>query len=117
MELPGRGKRGDQRSRRTEGCKSSVGPGNRIGLVGLQGDVKDVKRWRSGDAEFDRVTGGGLVKGSAVLIGGDPGIGKSTLLLQTAAALASHPSAPLRVAYVSGEESVDKCECGPAAWG
>ena len=91
-----------------KGAKSSVGPGNRIGLVGLQGDVKDVKRWRSGDAEFDRVTGGGLVKGSAVLIGGDPGIGKSTLLLQTAAALASHPSAPLRVAYVSGEESVDQ---------
>ena len=91
-----------------KGAKNAVGAGNRIGLVRLKGDIKDVKRWRSGDAEFDRVTGGGLVKGSAVLIGGDPGIGKSTLLLQTSAALANHAETPLRVAYVSGEESVDQ---------
>ncbi len=59
-------------------------------------------RLRSGIEEFDRVLGGGLVDGSAVLIGGDPGIGKSTLLLQAVAAL-SHDG-PVCL-YVSGEES------------
>ena len=59
-------------------------------------------RMRSGIEEFDRVLGGGLVDGSAVLIGGDPGIGKSTLLLQAVAAL-SHDGPPCL--YVSGEES------------
>jgi DNA repair protein RadA/Sms len=54
-------------------------------------------------AELDRVTGGGFVMGSAVLVGGDPGIGKSTLLLQAAAALARQGK---RVVYVSGEEAV-----------
>ncbi len=55
--------------------------------------------------EFDRVLGGGLVAGSAVLIGGDPGIGKSTLMLQIAAAVAAPDAA---VVYVSGEESVEQ---------
>lgn len=55
--------------------------------------------------EFDRVLGGGLVRGSLVLLGGDPGIGKSTLVLQTAAALAA---AGRRVLYVSGEESAQQ---------
>ncbi|MCF7985539.1 MAG: DNA repair protein RadA [Thiohalocapsa sp.] len=55
----------------------------------------------SGIGELDRVLGGGLVQGSVVLIGGDPGIGKSTLLLQACAALSGHES----VLYVSGEES------------
>ena len=59
-------------------------------------------RVRSGIEEFDRVLGGGLVDGSAVLIGGDPGIGKSTLLLQAAASLSHDGPACL---YVSGEES------------
>ena len=64
--------------------------------------VETVSRLSSGSDEFDRVLGGGLVAGSVVLIGGDPGIGKSTLLLQTLAHLCvSHP-----VLYVSGEESV-----------
>ena len=53
--------------------------------------------------ELDRATGGGFVRGSAVLIGGDPGIGKSTLLMQAAAALARRGH---RVIYVSGEEAV-----------
>jgi DNA repair protein RadA/Sms len=56
-------------------------------------------------AELDRVLGGGLVTGSVVLIGGDPGIGKSTLLLQTIAMLAAKK---VRVLYVSGEESVSQ---------
>ncbi|MDE0342562.1 MAG: DNA repair protein RadA [Deltaproteobacteria bacterium] len=60
------------------------------------------RRLRSGIEEFDRVLGGGLVDGSAVLIGGDPGIGKSTLLLQAVAALSRDGSPCL---YVSGEES------------
>ena len=58
-----------------------------------------------GIAELDRVLGGGLVPASAVLVGGDPGIGKSTLLLQAAACLARSGR---RVLYVSGEESIDQ---------
>lgn len=60
------------------------------------------KRIRTGILEFDRVLGGGLVSGSVVLIGGDPGIGKSTLMLQALAGLASNGG---EVLYVSGEES------------
>ena len=59
-------------------------------------------RTRTGLTEFDRVLGGGVVQGSLVLIGGDPGIGKSTLLLQVASRLAGKPG---QVLYVSGEES------------
>ena len=61
----------------------------------------DVPRFGTGIEEFDRVLGGGLVAGGVVLIGGDPGIGKSTLLLQALANL-SHAKSVL---YVSGEES------------
>jgi len=61
----------------------------------------DVPRFSTGIGEFDRVLGGGLVSGGVVLIGGDPGIGKSTLLLQALASLAK----TRRVLYVSGEES------------
>lgn len=59
-------------------------------------------RLKTGIAEFDLVLGGGAMKRSAVLIGGEPGIGKSTLLLQTAAAAAAHGA---QILYVSGEES------------
>jgi len=62
------------------------------------------QRWSSCDPEFDRVLGGGLVAGSVVLLGGDPGIGKSTLLLSTAAALGQKR----QVLYVSGEESLQQ---------
>ncbi len=65
-------------------------------------DTSNVPRIRTGLTEFDRVLGGGVVPGSLVLIGGDPGIGKSTLLLQVAARLAGKPG---RVLYASGEES------------
>jgi len=75
-----------------------------IAFTALEGDVSPVARRMTGIAEFDRVTGGGLVPGSALLIGGDPGIGKSTLLLQVAAALSS----TARCAYISGEEAVDQ---------
>ena len=64
-------------------------------------DAADVPRFSSGIGEFDRVLGGGLVAGGVVLIGGDPGIGKSTLLLQSLGQMASQR----KVLYVSGEES------------
>ncbi|WP_322043342.1 DNA repair protein RadA [Paraburkholderia sp. J67] len=64
-------------------------------------EASDVPRFTSGVGEFDRVLGGGLVAGGVVLIGGDPGIGKSTLLLQSLAEIA----ADRRALYVSGEES------------
>src|SRR6185436_19436327 len=68
------------------------GPGRNRGrpleFAGLTGSTPQPPRYKSGIVEFDRVCGGGLVVGSALLIGGDPGIGKSTLLLQVAAALA-----------------------------
>jgi len=66
----------------------------------IEGSAED--RWRTGIGELDRVLGGGLVPGSLVLIGGDPGIGKSTLALEMAAALGAQGHAVL---YVSGEES------------
>src|SRR5690606_34141511 len=63
-----------------------------------------VERRSSGFGEFDRVLGGGLVPGSVVLLGGDPGIGKSTLLLKALASLAAEGPA----CYVTGEESLDQ---------
>ncbi|MEY5043262.1 MAG: hypothetical protein RJA19_489 [Bacteroidota bacterium] len=62
-------------------------------------------RFSSGDGELDRVLGGGLVPGSVVLLGGEPGIGKSTLMLQAALSLAA---AGKRVLYVGGEESPEQ---------
>ncbi|HEB56619.1 MAG TPA: DNA repair protein RadA [Gammaproteobacteria bacterium] len=64
-------------------------------------ETDDMQRRQTGIAEFDRVLGGGLVAGSVVLIGGDPGIGKSTLLLQTLVAMATQDA----VLYITGEES------------
>jgi len=64
----------------------------------------DVQRFATGSEEFDRVLGGGLVAGSVVLIGGDPGIGKSTLLLQALVRL----NDDMNVLYVTGEESVSQ---------
>ena len=84
-------------------------PARRVGMAGAVAKVqmlaaleaREAPRIPSGIAEFDRVLGGGLVAGGVVLIGGDPGIGKSTLLLQALCRLAqAHP-----VVYVSGEES------------
>jgi DNA repair protein RadA/Sms len=78
--------------------------GRRIDFVGLTGTSEAAPRRTTGIAEFDRVTGGGLVPGAAILVGGDPGIGKSTLLLQALCRIAGS----LRCAYVSGEESIDQ---------
>jgi DNA repair protein RadA/Sms len=79
--------------------------GRAITLVGLDAELSLPDRQSTGIAEFDRALGGGLVAGSATLIGGDPGIGKSTLLLQAAAKIAGQG---IRVAYISGEEAVDQ---------
>ncbi|MGE4336359.1 MAG: DNA repair protein RadA [Pigmentiphaga sp.] len=67
-------------------------------------EAREQARSSTGIAEFDRVLGGGLVAGAVVLIGGDPGIGKSTLLLQAMAAMSERQ----RVLYVTGEESGDQ---------
>ena len=63
--------------------------------------TQDEQRYKTGSAELDRVLGGGIVKGSLVLLGGDPGIGKSTILLQ----ICNHLGGTLKILYVSGEES------------
>ncbi|SIS78288.1 DNA repair protein RadA [Phaeovulum vinaykumarii] len=76
--------------------------GAQVALSGLAGTDAEEPRTLSGLAELDRVLGGGLVAGSAILVGGDPGIGKSTLLLQAAAAFASRG---LDAIYISGEEA------------
>jgi DNA repair protein RadA/Sms len=86
--------------------------GNRYGALAADGKLQkladveaaEVPRSPTGVAELDRVLGGGLVEGAVVLIGGDPGIGKSTLLLQALA----HMSASQKVLYVSGEESAQQ---------
>ena len=61
----------------------------------------DEIRYQTGSKELDRVMGGGIVKGSLILLGGDPGIGKSTILLQ----ICEHLGKKLKILYVSGEES------------
>lgn len=76
-------------------------PKPRLSLKFSQITDRQEARWSSGYEEFNRVLGGGVVPGSLVLIGGDPGIGKSTLLLQVANRL----SEERRILYVSGEES------------
>lgn len=85
-------------------AKKSLGGkrGSRMELTDLRTEETPPPRTGSGINELDRVLGGGLVPASAILVGGDPGIGKSTLLLQAAASFAR---AGLKVIYVSGEEA------------
>jgi len=79
------------------------GPGKDDGPVPIDRiEADDGERIRTGIAEMDRVLGGGIVPGSSVLVGGDPGIGKSTLMLQVVEALARRGKKGL---YISGEES------------
>ena len=95
-----------------ESVNETPAGGNRFGLIAEAGklqrlsevEAREEARIPSGVAEFDRVLGGGLVPGGVVLIGGDPGIGKSTLLLQSLATL----GATRKVLYVSGEESAQQ---------
>src|SRR6202012_2936203 len=83
-------------------------------------DEADMPRFATGIAEFDRILGGGIVPGSAILVGGEPGIGKSTLLLQVANELArvkppgadrkkrESDSTPRPILYVTSEESAQQ---------
>ena len=90
--------------------------GRPLGFVGLTGSSLLPPRRQTGIAELDRVCGGGFVPGSAILVGGDPGIGKSTLLLQAAAAItppikpgSGEPKGrPATAAYITGEEAIDQ---------
>jgi DNA repair protein RadA/Sms len=77
-----------------------------LGIVSLNDTINEASRNSTGIDEVDRVLGGGLVAGSAILIGGDPGIGKSTLLLQLAAKLCNTQ----QVLYVTGEESTPQVQ-------
>ncbi len=86
----------------TAGPKPLGARGTPVALTDLATAEAPPPRVPSGLAELDRVLGGGLVPGSAILVGGDPGIGKSTLLLQAAASFAR---AGLRCVYISGEEA------------
>jgi len=79
--------------------------GKAVAFTSLDGAPENRTRRLTGLKELDRVCGGGFVPGSALLVGGDPGIGKSTLLLQAAALLAR---AGTSVAYISGEEAIDQ---------
>jgi DNA repair protein RadA/Sms len=90
------------RSERSVGRGASAGAGSPEGLAGIAD--ADLPRLSLGIGELDRVLGGGLVPGSLVLVGGEPGIGKSTLLLQAAAGLTRGP-AGANVLYATGEES------------
>lgn len=85
--------------------------GQAISLVSLSEPVDSQKRLKTGISEFDRALGGGIVPGSATLIGGDPGIGKSTLLLQAMAKLAaSETKQGSDVLYISGEEATGQIQ-------
>ncbi len=98
---------GEWNSLAEEGAPAGPGrktaKGRLFALEGLAGEAHDAPRLASGVAELDRVTGGGFVRGSVLLMAGDPGIGKSTLLIQATAALAR---AGHRAVYISGEEAV-----------
>jgi DNA repair protein RadA/Sms len=89
---------------RRQGGAAALGAGGSVVATARLRDVRgtEERRLRTGINEFDFVLGGGIVPGSMVLVGGEPGIGKSTLLLQVAGAL---QAAGQRVLYVSGEES------------
>jgi DNA repair protein RadA/Sms len=104
VDIPSRGGVGNWHSGQTNGKSSgkSAKPAKaRSSLTFDQISDRQIARWESGYGELDRVLGGGVVPGSMVLIGGDPGIGKSTLLLQVSNQLAQK----YRILYVTGEES------------
>ena len=86
--------------RKTSGQKGQI-----IDLTTLQGNTEIKPRSITGIDEFDRVCGGGIVEGSAILLGGDPGIGKSTILMQAAAAFSKQGKS---VIYISGEEAISQ---------
>jgi DNA repair protein RadA/Sms len=109
---------GEELPRETVAAGIGRGKSRAVEFVALSGEAAPAPRRSSGIGEFDRVCGGGLVPGSALLVGGDPGIGKSTLLLQLVAAL-GRPDPPEAgqggverkgggCVYISGEEAIDQ---------
>ena len=87
----------------------------RVFSLGALGEAEAPRaRLTTGIAELDRVSGGGFVAGSVILLGGEPGIGKSTLLIQACAALARRGA---RVVYISGEEAMDQVRLRAARLG
>ena len=104
-----------------EAPMSPLGAGARKHVRGRPFALEDLKtteemppRRATGIAEFDRVAGGGLVPGSALLVGGDPGVGKSTLILQALAAFAKHGG---KAVYISGEEAMAQVRLRAARMG
>jgi DNA repair protein RadA/Sms len=91
-----------------------AGRGRPFALEGLAHTAPEPERRTTGIAEFDRVTGGGLVPGSALLLGGDPGVGKSTLMLQALAAYARKGGTAV---YISGEEAMAQVRLRAARMG
>src|SRR5216683_2361107 len=104
----------EESSARPQGPGRAPRKGRPFALEPLAGAGRDAPRLASGLAEFDRVTGGGFVRGSVLLLGGDPGIGKSTLLIEAAATLARTGR---RVIYVSGEEAIGQVRMRAARLG
>ncbi len=88
--------------------------GRAITIEALGGETHDPPRLGSGLAEFDRVSGGGFVRGSVLLLGGDPGIGKSTVLVQVEPHYARSGK---RALFISGEEAVAQVHLRPNDWG
>lgn len=84
---------------------ASTARGRGVQFETLQSDTPEPPRIVTGVTEFDRVCGGGVVPGSAILLGGDPGVGKSTLLLEVTAKAARNGA---KVAYISGEEAIEQ---------
>jgi DNA repair protein RadA/Sms len=104
----------EQAEARGPGPAAKATGGRKVEFVGLKGRTAPPARILTGIAELDRVLGGGLVPGSAVLVGGDPGIGKSTILLQATARIAASGR---RALYVSGEEAVEQVRLRAARLG
>ncbi len=96
-----------------KGLKPSGKPSALPEVTALHALAEPPQRISTGNAECDRALGGGCVPGAAILIGGDPGIGKSTLLLQISAAL----STQMEVLYISGEESISQVQLRAARLG
>ncbi|WP_414543061.1 DNA repair protein RadA [Nostoc sp. CCY0012] len=101
VDIPSRGGISNWQTNQHNGKPPSKPAKARASLTFDQISDRQIARWESGYGELDRVLGGGIVPGSMVLIGGDPGIGKSTLLLQVSNQLAQR----YRILYVTGEES------------
>ncbi len=93
---------------RSGGSAAAAGYGSREPMPLKQVSTDAEERIHTGIREFDRVLGGGIVKGSLVLVGGDPGIGKSTLLLQMCREVNKPADSSRKVLYISGEESLQQ---------